>query len=81
VETSHRRATSACVTPRANSPMPFFRRASMASRLRLVGRGFRSSDLVTSMSQHFLCYLLSRGSIGTREGLATGWPGLGELRR
>jgi len=50
VETSHRRATSACVTPRANSPMPFFRRASMASRLRLVGRGFRSSDLVTSMS-------------------------------
>jgi hypothetical protein len=49
VETSHCRATSAWVTPRASNAMPFFRRASMASRLRLVGRGFRFSDFVTPM--------------------------------
>jgi hypothetical protein len=51
VETSHRRATSACVNPRANSPMPFFRRASMASRLRLVGRGFPIRELAETVAR------------------------------
>lgn len=56
VETSHCRVTSAWVTPRANNAMPIFRRTSMASRLRFVGRGFRMSDFVTPPRQHFPCY-------------------------